>query len=235
MPMPKEKDAIARRWSGLTQELATYAHGPVLVAVSKTRSLPQIRILYDLGQRHFGENRVEELEEKAHALTSVCPDIHWHFIGNYQSNKLARLLKIPAPLTIHSLASSEHVAKFLKKIQSEGRPWPLNFLLQVNTAREDEKSGFDPASAELEQAIAEIAASGAAGFLGLMTMARLRSDDREAAARLCFAELAQLVQKYALKYPKLQWKTSMGMSGDFRLGLQCGAHYIRVGSLLFED
>ncbi len=187
-----------------------------LVAVTKKRSVKDIEALYKLGQRDFGENRVQELQDKAEQLKTL-KDIRWHMIGPLQRNKVKQLLKIPQLYAIHSVSSLKLIEE-LNKYQHQ-----VNIFLQVNTSMEDEKSGFET----LEE-IREAGYAMDVPVYGLMTMGKLRTDKFEADAQKCFQKLVDL--KHQLS-PHL--KLSMGMSQDYHIALKIGTDYIRVGSKLF--
>src|SRR5688572_27481652 len=181
----------------------------VLVAVSKTKPAQEIQELYDLGQRDFGENYVQELTEKASRLPQ---DIRWHFIGHLQSNKVKYIA--PFVYLVHGVDS----IGLLKEINKQGlkNNRVIDCLLQVHIAREETKFGFD--EKELEQLNVE-------GFnnirlRGMMGMASF-SDDKEL-VRSEFQQLKKLFDQYA---PIIGSGTSfnivsMGMSGDYTMALE---------------
>lgn len=201
-----------------------------LLIVSKTRSIEDIQLYYDLGQRDFGENRVQELAMKANALKESCPDIRWHMIGNLQSNKLNQLFVIPGLWAIHSVDSLELLEKMVKsehKLKSE-----VHLFFQVNTSHEEEKSGFESDS-DLLGASKLISSSAKLKLSGLMTMGTLRTEHFEAEATRCFKELNQL--KGQLEHAcGLRLQTSMGMSQDYELAIEEKSHWIRLGTMMFQ-
>ena len=211
-----------------------------LVAVSKTKPIEDIQALYDLGQRDFGENYVQELVDK-HAL--LPKDIRWHFIGHLQSNKV----KYIAPFVhlVHGVDSWS----LLKEIDKQGarNNRVIECLLQVHIAKEETKFGFD--KHELEE-LHDPIAIGLHEFknvkvLGLMGMASF-SDDKEL-VRSEFAYLKKLFDSTAQitltpeagtqEAPiNLQLSIlSMGMSGDYEMALEEGSNMVRIGSLLFGE
>ncbi|WP_018628895.1 YggS family pyridoxal phosphate-dependent enzyme [Niabella aurantiaca] len=204
----------------------TNAAVATLVAVSKLKPVSDIQVLYDLGQRDFGENYVQELVEKQALLPG---DIRWHFIGHLQSNKV----KYIAPFVhlIHGVDSEKLLLEIDKQARKNNRT--IHCLLQVHVAQEETKFGFD--GAEVTTLIDRIS-SGAlvlsnVAIKGLMAMASF-TDDMEklkqefAAMKALFEENAE---RGTLKFETL----SMGMSGDYELALEYGSTMIRVGSLLF--
>jgi pyridoxal phosphate enzyme (YggS family) len=201
-----------------------------LVAVSKTKSAEEILALYDMGQRDFGENYVQELVEKYEHLPK---DIRWHFIGHLQSNKV----KLIAPFVylVHSVDSE----KLLKEISKQGEKNNriIDCLLQVHIAKEETKFGFD--EKELDTFFQEILARNDTGLykniriVGLMGMASF-SDDRNL-VRNEFQFLKSLFTKNAtFSILNSQFSIlSMGMSSDYELAIEEGANMVRIGSLLF--
>lgn len=116
--------------------------------MSKTKPVETIIEAYDVGQRHFGENYVKELEEKANdpKILEHCKDIKWHFIGHLQRNKINKVIKLPGLYmveTIDSTKLAEAVNSSWEKNRSEtdGR---LRVMIQVNSSGEDEKNGVEP-------------------------------------------------------------------------------------------
>lgn len=196
-----------------------------LVAVSKIKPVTDIKELYDLGQRDFGENYVQELVEKAEA----CPnDIRWHFIGHLQSNKV----KYIAPF-VHLIQGVDS-EKLLHEISKQGQKLNriIHCLLQVHIAEEETKFGFEPE--EATALIGNISSSSVqfpfAKVCGLMGMASF-SDDTEKVKNE-FRQLHTLYNQLKIKLPSFN-TLSMGMSGDYKLALECGSNMVRIGSLLF--
>jgi PLP dependent protein len=209
-----------------------------LVAVSKTRPPEEVRHLYDLGQRDFGENYVQELADKQARLPQ---DIRWHFIGHLQSNKVKSI----APF-VHLIQSIDSL-KLLKEVDKQaarcGRV--IDCLLQVHIAREETKFGFD--AAELSQLLAPSPNTpGAPGpspaqpalalsalphirIVGLMGMASFTADETQVAAE--FRSLKTFWDEYFAALPSAI--LSMGMSGDYRTAIREGSNMIRIGTLLF--
>lgn len=199
--------------------------GVTLVAVSKIKPVSDIEALHALGQKDFGENYVQELLEKARAAP---PGIRWHFIGHLQSNKV----KYIAPFIhlIHGVDSE----KLLKEIDKQGRKngRAINCLLQVHIAQEETKFGFD--AAEVTALISKITAGESSfehvNICGLMGMASF-SDDLQK-VRSEFEFLAALYKNLQAAMPSFN-TLSMGMSGDYKLAVECGSTMVRIGSLLF--
>jgi PLP dependent protein len=204
----------------------------ILVAVSKTKPIEDIKELYDLGHRDFGENYVQELVDKQAQLPK---DIHWHFIGHLQSNKV----KYIAPFVhlIHGVDS----LKLLQEINKQGikSKRVIDCLLQVYIAQEETKFGFD--EEELDEVITEINSSESGltniSVKGLMGMASFTDDMNK--VRNEFRYLKTIFDTYAIPHlvsgetkNKLQ-TLSMGMSSDYKIAIEEGSTMVRIGSLLF--
>jgi hypothetical protein len=219
-----------------------------LVAVSKTFPFKAIEEAYQLGQRDFGENRVQELEEKARKALDHggMADIRWHYIGNIQSNKVKALLRIPNLCSLHSVTSQKIIDLLLKEKEEDIRTKSLGFFLQVNTSGEDEKSGL-MSFEELATLVSyffhqskELAKDKPSPIFlqGLMTIGKIRTDDFIGDAHKSFALLSkyqkQLSQQFSAEFPQAaHLALSMGMSQDYEIALQYGADLIRVGSQIF--
>lgn len=200
-----------------------------LLIVSKTRSIEEIKVYYQLGHRDFGENRVQELTDKALALKDQCPEIRWHMIGHLQSNKVNALFKVPHLYAIHSVHDLA-LAQKLVKAQDQLNT-PLHLFLQYNTSKEQEKSGFED-FADLKAAAELILNSPKLKLAGLMTMGTLRTENFEAEALRCFHDLNQIKDKLEDEL-QLTLQTSMGMSQDYKLALQEKSNWIRLGTMMF--
>ena len=202
-----------------------------LVAVSKMQSVAAIKKLYELGQRDFGENYVQELLEKQPQLP---PDIRWHFIGHLQSNKV----KYIAPF-LH-LIQGVDTFKLLIEINKQAKKFnrKINCLLQVHIAQEETKFGLD--ENELDE-IMDRLQNKPEQFLniqinGLMGMASFSDDMNKVRNEMRF--LKTLFDKYQTSphsyKENCQLSTlSMGMSGDYKIAIEEGSNMVRIGSLLF--
>jgi hypothetical protein len=197
----------------------------VLLPVSKTFDTSVMREAVGLGLHRFGENRLQEIAQKAPEL-SDC-DVQWVVIGSVQTNKAKEVAKYATEL--QSLDRIELALALHKRLQDNGRT--LDVLVQVKTSPEESKSGLDPEL--LEGFLQEIAQMPTLRVKGLMTMAILSEDTQ--AVRECFVKLRVLrdqVQTLGIAGISLE-RLSMGMSGDFEIAIEEGSTEIRVGSALF--
>jgi len=197
----------------------------VLLPVSKTFDVAAIRQAVGLGFHRFGENRMQEIAQKA-PLLQEC-GIEWVVIGHLQTNKAKEVARYA-----HELQSLDRVdlAEALeRRLQAEGRA--IDVLVQVKTSTEDTKSGLEPA--ELLPFLRQLSQYPTLRVQGLMTMAVLSQD--AAAVRGCFSQLRLLreqARQEAIAGVSLE-RLSMGMSGDFELAIEEGSTEIRVGSAIF--
>lgn len=201
----------------------TLPAGVTLVAVSKTKPVADIQALYDLGQRDFGENYVQELLEKQPLLPG---DIRWHFIGHLQSNKVKSLA--PFVHLIHGVDSHTLLREIHKQGIRAGRR--IDCLLQVHIAVEETKFGLD--RDELPEVLDRVRHEDLshAHLRGLMGMATNGCDEIQ--LREEFEGLAALFAEGKTRFP--DWDTlSMGMSVDYREAVESGSTMVRIGSLLF--
>lgn len=210
MPVHREKyEQLIRSFDGRVR----------LVAVSKTKSVDEIKELYDLGQRDFGENYVQELMDKYDALPK---DIRWHFIGHLQTNKV----KMVVPF-IHLIQSVDSI-KLIKEInkQAEKLDKKCHCLMQVHIAEEENKFGFG--QEELLDAHNQLADFTHVIVEGLMGMASF-SDDRE--------KVRTEFRKLKFQYDAIPGFTilSMGMSSDFDIAIEEGSNLVRIGTLIFGE
>lgn len=198
-----------------------------LVAVSKTKPIEDILKLYQLGQRDFGENKVQELVPKYEALPK---DIRWHLIGHLQTNKV----KYIAPFVhlIHSVDSFE----VLKEIDKQAKKYNriINCLMQFKIAQEETKYGFDLETAEKILQSTGYQALENIKIIGVMGMATFTED--EAQVRTEFQNLHHIFEILQSKYfgnNQAFKEISMGMSDDYLIAIQAGSTMVRIGTLLF--
>lgn len=196
-----------------------------LLPVSKTFDASVIREAVGLGLHRFGENRLQEIAQKAPDL-SDC-DVQWVVIGSVQTNKAKEVAKYASEL--QSLDRIELALALDKRLQDCSRT--LDVLVQVKTSPEESKSGLAPEL--LEGFLREIAQLPTLRVKGFMTMAILSDDTK--AVRHCFTQLRMWrdrMQALAIEGISLD-RLSMGMSGDFEIAIEEGSTEIRVGSALF--
>ena len=187
-----------------------------LVAVSKTHGADRVRELLDAGHRVFGENRVQEAEQKFPALKADFPDLELHLIGPLQTNKAREAVTLFD--VIQSVDRERLAATLAKEMERAGRR-PTCFI-QVNTGEEAQKAGVLPA--ELDGFVAACRDGHKLPVVGLMCIPPV---DEEPA--LHFALLVKMAKRNGLA------KVSMGMSADYEAAVRLGATHVRVGSALF--
>ncbi len=196
-----------------------------LLPVSKTFGSQAIRQMVSLGFSRFGENRLQEIAQKAPELTDC--DIQWVVIGHVQTNKAKEVAKYAAEL--QSLDRIELAQALDKRLQTLGRT--LDVLVQVKTSPEPSKSGVSPE--DLLPFLVQLSQMPSLRVQGLMTMAIL-SDDQEA-VRQCFRLLRQCRDTaVAQNIPGIDLsRLSMGMSGDLSIAIEEGSTEVRVGTAIF--
>jgi PLP dependent protein len=194
----------------------------ILVAVSKLKPASDITILYNLGHRDFGENYVQELVDKAAQLPA---DIHWHFIGHLQSNKV----KYIAPFVhlIQGVDSEKLLGEINKQAEKNNRI--INVLLQVHIAMEETKFGFD----EAEINNIDLDKYTHVKIVGLMGMASFTENKDQVKKE--FESLQSLFEKINTEKNIALTTLSMGMSNDYELAINSGSNMVRIGSLLFGN
>lgn len=216
------------KYTEIVEELK--AKNVLLVAVSKTKSIEAIKELYDLGQRDFGENYVQELAGKQAQLPQ---DIRWHFIGHLQTNKVRYVASFVE--LIHGVDS----LKLLKEINKQGAKnnRVLQVLFQIHIAKEETKFGLDEKELEeiLNTYLSELPELKNVQVKGLMGMASFTENKEQ--VRKEFRFLKTLFDKYSQpQTTNIQLQTlSMGMSGDYKLAVEEGSNLVRIGSLIFGE
>src|SRR5690554_597476 len=197
-----------------------------LVAVSKTRPVSDILEAYQAGQRVFGENKVQEMCDKQPESPN---DIQWHLIGHLQRNKVKYIASFVE--LIHGVESLRLLKEIDKQAKKHNRV--INCLFQIYIAEEETKFGLN--EQELEEIInsEEFKQLENIKIVGFMGMATFTDDDDK--IRKEFTYLKALFDKYQpLKKANLQLDTlSMGMSGDYRIAVECGSNMVRIGSNIF--
>jgi pyridoxal phosphate enzyme (YggS family) len=200
-----------------------------LIAVSKTKPVELLMEAYEAGCRRFGENKVQEMTEKAEQMPK---DIEWHMIGHLQSNKV----KYIAPFVhlIHSVDSLKLLQEINK--QAAKNNGIINCLLQIYIAQEETKFGLNEEEVDTLLTSEEFKAMQNVRIKGLMGMASFTSNTEQ--VRNEFRSLKQLFEKLKASYngTSLDWKEiSMGMSGDYKIAIEEGSTLIRVGSSIFGE
>ncbi|HLF45725.1 MAG TPA: YggS family pyridoxal phosphate-dependent enzyme [Chitinophagaceae bacterium] len=203
----------------LIQELSS--KNATLVAVSKTKPAEDILTLYQLGQRDFGENYVQELVTKAAQLPK---DIRWHYIGHLQSNKVKQIASFIH--LIHGVDSLKLLNEINKQAEKNNRV--INCLLQLHIAQEETKFGLD------EEELSNVLKCqfNNVQICGLMGMASFTSDMNK--VRNEFKNLKKIFDKLRASGSRFT-KLSMGMSADFRIAIEEGSNIVRIGSLIFGE
>jgi len=198
-----------------------------LVAVSKTKPLPLLQEAYDAGQRHFGENRVQELVDKFEALPT---DIHWHMIGHLQSKKVKYIA--PFVYLIHGIDSLKLLEEVNKQAAKNDRI--IDCLLQFHIASEDTKYGFSFEEVDELLGSADFFQLKNVRIVGVMGMATFTDDTN--VVRCEFATLYNyfnLLKNKHFKFAPYFKEISMGMSGDYLIAVEEGSTMVRVGSSIF--
>ena len=195
-----------------------------LVMVTKTVPSEEILEAYHLGIRDFGENRVQEWQDKKGVLPD---DIRWHLIGHLQTNKVKQVIGNVA--LIHSLDRIELAEMIEKQAKSKGIA-EVPCLIQVNMAAEESKFGLEPA--QVNDFIRSMSDKDAIRIKGIMAIGPLTVD--EVLIRDCFRRTRGLFDDLAQRFPQYEWEIlSMGMSADYRIAIEEGANMLRIGSLVF--
>lgn len=197
-----------------------------LIAVSKTKPVSLIREAYDYGIRDFGENKVMELVDKYEELPK---DIRWHMIGHLQTNKVKYI--VDKAYLIHSV-DSYHLAQTISK-EAVKKGVTCSILIEVNVA--DEESKFGLKTEEVSDLVRDISLLPSINIKGLMTVAPFVTDSE--LNREVFKKLKQLSVDISMKnIDNVSMDIlSMGMSGDYKVAVEEGASYIRVGTSIFGE
>jgi pyridoxal phosphate enzyme (YggS family) len=194
-----------------------------LVVVSKYTEIENIRTLYELGQRAFGENQVQQLAERIEATEDL--PLEWHMIGRLQKNKINKLIDLK-PALLQSLDGIELAQALQKRL--EAKEATMNALLQINASGEESKAGVSPDEA-VETYLRIKESCPAVRLQGVMTIGA--HTEEKAAVKASFEKTYRIferLQKEGAKY------CSMGMSGDYELAIACGSNMVRIGSALFK-
>ena len=194
-----------------------------LVAVGKYSDEESIRLLYELGQRAFGENQVQQLANRVESLKSL--PIEWHMIGTLQTNKINRLIELK-PYLLQSLSSLKLAEALNSRL--EKKETTMNALLQINSANENSKSGVKVDEAvdiyqEIKERYPHIK------LKGVMSIGALSSSKK--IVQKSFETTYNIYEKLKRDGAEI---CSMGMSGDYELAIKCGSNLVRIGSKIFK-
>ena len=193
------------------------------IVVTKNRTAREVQEMYNLGFRHFAENRVEKLLERQQQFPQE--DIHWHLIGPLQKRKVKQIINhIDCFHAIDRLSIMEEIQKRLEH--------PLDCMLEINVSGEASKHGFAPE--EAMNAYVESQKYDFIRIVGLMTMAPIEASDED--IRLFFSRLARIAKEIESQmHLSTSLFLSMGMSKDFPIAIECGATHLRIGTSWFES
>lgn len=222
-------ESLASRWALVRQRVdnACIAAGRLpgevaILPVSKTFGMDAIGEAMALGLHRFGENKVQEIRDKAAAMPDAA--IEWVVIGHLQTNKAKDVARLAAE--VQTVDRLELATELDRRLQQAGRS--IDILVQVKTAAEETKSGVDPG--QLLPLLHELRACASLRLRGLMTLAT--ASDNDDIVRACFRRLreaARTARDDGFDVSRL----SMGMSGDFSLAILEGATEVRIGSAIF--
>lgn len=209
---------------------ASIPENVTLVAVSKTKPIPDLMEAYEAGQRIFGENKIQEMTDKWEAMPK---DIQWHMIGHVQTNKVKYMA--PYVSLIHGVDSLKLLQEINKQAQKNNRV--IDCLLQVYIAEEESKFGLD--EEELNEVLKQVQdyknEMNHIRIVGFMGMATFTSNQSQVEKE--FSRLKTIFDHYStLNSKNCQLNIlSMGMSGDYALAIECGSTMVRIGSSIFGN
>lgn len=208
---------ILNNYINIKKEIETLNSKTNFIVVSKNQNLDKIQAIINNGHVHFGENRVQEALEKWSTCLQENPHIQLHMIGKLQSNKAKDAIKIFN--YVHSL-DNEKLANTLAKLEIQSQK-KINYFIQVNIGQEKQKNGVEISMVKefSNYCISDLKLN----VLGLMCIPPLNNK-----TLFYFDKLKNLNDQLNFK------NLSMGMSNDFKLAIQCGANYVRVGSAIFN-
>jgi len=201
----------------------------VVVGASKYTDAEHVQEAVNAGLQHVGENRIQDAIEKFEDLDCRGVKVTRHMIGHLQSNKAKQAVEyFDLIQTVDSLKLASELNKHCSQLNKN-----IDILIQVNTSREDQKSGISPGS--VSDFIKQVVVFDRLNILGLMTMAPFVDDDN--IIRSCFKELKQVFENVKKDYDGenrvIMKYLSMGMSGDYEIALEEGANMVRIGRAIF--
>ena len=195
-----------------------------IIGISKYSEASDVATLYAVGQRAFGENKVQDLKTKSEELNDL--PLEWHFVGRLQKNKINNLIDL-SPTLMQSLDSIELAVELNKKLEAKNKK--MSCLLQINSAKEESKTGVMPEDAiaiykQIKETCPNIRLKGVMSIGAHVEDRKVIKESFDITKKI-YDELVPLGAKYC----------SMGMSSDFELAIACGSNMIRVGSTLFKN
>lgn len=214
------------------------ADAVTLIAVSKKKPVSDIVAAIDAGLRHFGENRVEESQEKIPQVKADAA-ITWHMIGHIQSRKVRHV--VPLYNVVHSVDTVKLAERLSRQVSEDDPDATLNVLLQINISGEGSKGGLEASGWKqdnnirdtLWQQVDQILQLPCLNVRGLMTMAPIVPDSEQ--TRPIFAGLAELRDEMAGAFKVALPELSMGMTDDYPVALEEGATMVRIGRAIFGE
>ncbi|WP_426091711.1 YggS family pyridoxal phosphate-dependent enzyme [Flavobacterium sp. DSR3-2] len=211
--------------TNLIQIKSTLQEHVTLVAVSKTKPVSNLMEGYEVGQRIFGENKIQEMAEKWEQMPK---DIQWHMIGHVQTNKV----KFMAPFVslIHGVDSFKLLEEINKQAKKNNRI--IDCLLQIHIAEEETKFGLNEEELVLLLSSNDFQQQKNIRIVGLMGMATF-TDDKEQVKKE-FNQLKSIFDQSKMNNSQFTI-LSMGMSGDYQLAIECGSTMVRIGSSIFGE
>jgi pyridoxal phosphate enzyme (YggS family) len=194
-----------------------------LVAISKTKTVDDLLEAYEAGQRHFGENKIQEMTEKWEKLPK---DIKWHMVGHVQRNKVKYMA--PYVSLIHAVDSLKLLKEIHKEADKNGHC--IDCLLQIKIAEEDSKYGISADEAREILDSEEFKKLDHVKVKGLMGMATFTDDEKQVKKE--FDHLKTVFEEFKEQYSNFEI-LSMGMSGDYKIAIDSGSNMVRIGSEIF--
>ena len=202
---------------------ATLPEHLTLVAVSKTKPIPDLMEAYEAGQRIFGENKIQEMAEKWEQMPK---DIQWHMIGHVQTNKVKFMAQFVS--LIHGVDSLKLLQEINKQAQKNNRV--IDCLLQIYIAEEETKFGLDEQELDSLLSSPEFQEMKNIRIVGLMGMATFTDNKNQIKKE--FLHLKSIFDQFKIHNSQFTI-LSMGMSGDYQLAIECGSTMVRIGSSIF--
>jgi pyridoxal phosphate enzyme (YggS family) len=232
-PRPDRRRELAERLERVRAQIADAARvagrgadDVTLVVVTKTWPASDVALLADLGVRDVGENRHQEAEAKAAEVAGLGVDVRWHFIGQIQSNKAARIARYAD--VVHSVDSTRVAQRLNAGAHAVDRT--IDCLIQVSLDPDPAAQGRGGLAPDDVWPVAQaIDNAGALRLAGVMGVAPLGGDPRSA-----YALLSEVATRLRVTHPDADW-ISAGMSGDFVPAVEAGATHVRVGSAVLGE